>query len=75
LFGTILAVAVFVLATAQAGNFLQIIPPVQKVVADLVQTQNTLDADHGTLIAWAAVGKLGSAVLAAQKAHRPTVLQ
>ena len=76
MFGIILAVTVFAWLTALVLTYLlQIIQPVQKAVVVLAQTQNTLDADHGLLTAWAATGKLGQAVLAAQKATQQTVSQ
>jgi hypothetical protein len=46
---------------------------VQKAVAALVQTQNILDADRGTAIAWAVAGKQALVAKAAQKARQPTV--
>jgi hypothetical protein len=48
---------------------------VQKAVAEVVQTQNILDVDHGAVTAWAVLGKLGQAVVADQKATHQTVFQ
>ena len=75
MFGIILAVVVFAQHTAQDGLLQQIIQPAQKAVAEVVPTQNTLDADHGAVIAWAEFGKLGQAVKAALKVTQQAVFQ